>query len=234
MPETCYLVEMIGGVPVVTAPAEIDVTTADQLRTALLEAAAHGQATLVVDMTHTHFCDSCGLGVLIRAHRRALEEGGEVRLVIPAGGAVDRIFTLTSLHHFIPRFGSLSDALSPEPSAAVRPPSPQPRVRLGRTLQASVDKAQSGPVIALYGEADLTAAAQLSALITGQLSGGTQHLAIDLTRLTFADSTTIQTLVLAARTLKERGGILTLLHPQAAVARVLALTGAEQAFTIRV
>lgn len=112
MPDLSYLVEMISGVPVVTAPAEIDVTIAAQLRAALLEAAAHGHTTVVVDMTHTRFCDSTGLGVLIRAHKRALEEGGEVRLVIPAGGVVYRIFTLTSLYRFIPRFGSLPEALS--------------------------------------------------------------------------------------------------------------------------
>jgi anti-anti-sigma factor len=53
----------------------------------------------------------------------------------------------------------------------------------------------------------------------------------DLTH-SFADSATVQALVLAARTLKERGGILALRHPQPAVARLLALTGADQMFAI--
>lgn len=39
---------MINGVPVVTAPAEIDVTTAEQLRTVLLHPAVRGNATIVV------------------------------------------------------------------------------------------------------------------------------------------------------------------------------------------
>jgi hypothetical protein len=39
--------EMINGVPVVAAPAEIDVTTAEQLRSVLLEAASHGHTTIV-------------------------------------------------------------------------------------------------------------------------------------------------------------------------------------------
>ena len=86
-------------------------------------------------MTRTQFCDSVGLGVLIRAHKRALEEGGELRLVV---------------------------------------------------------------------------------------SG-----------LSFADSAAMQTLALAARTMKERGGTLVLLHPQPAVARLLALTGAEQVSATR-
>jgi anti-sigma B factor antagonist len=121
MPEVSYPIKMITGLPVLTAPGEIDVTTADQLRLALLEATAHGHTTVVVDMTRTQFCDSAALGVLARAHKRALEEGGELRLVMPEGGAVFRIFTLTSLHRFIPRFGSLQEALLQRPAAPIRP-----------------------------------------------------------------------------------------------------------------
>jgi hypothetical protein len=43
---------MISGVPVVTAPAEIDVTTAEQLRMVLLSSAARRHPAVVVDMTH--------------------------------------------------------------------------------------------------------------------------------------------------------------------------------------
>jgi hypothetical protein len=35
-------VEMIGGLPVVAAPAEMDATTAEELRAVLLEAASQG------------------------------------------------------------------------------------------------------------------------------------------------------------------------------------------------
>ena len=99
-------------------------------------------------------------------------------------------------------------------------------------LGASVADGESGPVITLSGAADLTSAAQLNALITVQLSGGTRHLTIDVSGASFADSAAIRTLVLAARTLKERGGTLVLLHPQPAVARSLTVTGAEQMFAI--
>jgi len=123
--------EMINGVPVVAAPEEIDVTTAEQLRSVLLEAASHGHTTIVVDMTCTRFCDSCGLSVLVRAHKRACGEGGELRLVIPPGGTVFRIFTLTSLYRLIPRFDSLTEALLSRPAALVRPLGPRPSPGLG-------------------------------------------------------------------------------------------------------
>jgi anti-sigma B factor antagonist len=119
VPDGGYPVEMITGIPVVRAPAEIDITTAERLRAVLNAAIARGHTTVVVDMTGTQFCDSSGLGVLVRAHKRALEAGGELRLVMPADGAVFRTFTMTSLYRFIPRFGSLQEALLQRPATAI-------------------------------------------------------------------------------------------------------------------
>jgi anti-sigma B factor antagonist len=119
-----YPIKIIDDVPVITPPGEIDVNTAYQLRLALLHAAAYGRTTIVVDMTGTQFCDSAGVTVLVQAHQRALAEGAELRLVIPAGGAVSRIFTITGLHGLIPRFEGLSDALLPRPAAVVIPLQP--------------------------------------------------------------------------------------------------------------
>ncbi len=68
--------EMISGMPVVIAPAEIDVSTADQLRMVLPGSAARGHATAAADMTRTRFCDSSGLDVLIRPHKRAGAHAG--------------------------------------------------------------------------------------------------------------------------------------------------------------
>ena len=115
MPEASFPVEVVSGVPVVTAPEEIDITNAAGLRAALLEAAAHGSGTLVVDMTQTQFCDSSALNVLVRAHKRARAEGGELLLVICAA-AVLRIFAVTGIDHLIPRFPNLEQALAPAPA----------------------------------------------------------------------------------------------------------------------
>ena len=61
MTEPGFPVRITRGVPVVTAPEEIDITNASQLRAALLHAAARPGPALVVDMTRTRFCDSAGL-----------------------------------------------------------------------------------------------------------------------------------------------------------------------------
>ena len=121
MPEIRYLRTMIDGVPVVAAPAEIDVTTAGQLRAVLLDAVTCAHATVAVDMTRTRFCDSSALHTLLAAHQQAVAAGGELRLVVPADGHLPRIFALTCLDRFIPCFASLEDALAEGPAVAVRP-----------------------------------------------------------------------------------------------------------------
>ena len=117
MPEDKFPVEVVGGVPVVAAPEEIDITNAEALRSALLTAAVNGNRTLVVDMTRTRFCDSSGLHTLIAAHKRAGAEGREVLLVIPST-AVLRVFALTAMDRVIPNFTSLAEALAQAPATA--------------------------------------------------------------------------------------------------------------------
>jgi anti-sigma B factor antagonist len=112
--------EVVSGVPVVAAPEEIDITTAEGLRSALLEAAAHGHGTLVVDMTLTRFCDSSGIHTLLTAHHRAQAEGGELLLVIPAMAAL-RAFQITGVDRVIPTVTSLDQALA-QTSAPGRAP----------------------------------------------------------------------------------------------------------------
>jgi anti-sigma B factor antagonist len=111
MPGSRFPCEMVRGVPVVTTPEELDITNAGGLQAALLEVSEQGHGRLVVDMSVTQFCDTAGLRAVVGAHKRALAQGGEVRLVI-CGAAVQRIFALTGLDQVIPNFTSLEEALS--------------------------------------------------------------------------------------------------------------------------
>lgn len=116
-----YRFQMIGSVPVVTAPAEIDVTSAGQLRAILSEWHNRGNATVVVDLTRTMFCDMAALHELERAHERAVADGGGLRLVTRADGAVARIVTLSELDGAIPRFATVEHALARLPATAIWP-----------------------------------------------------------------------------------------------------------------
>lgn len=152
MPEIRYLRTMIDGVPVVIAPPEIDTTTAGQLRAVLRDTAARGQATVVVDLTRTRFCDSRGLHTLLRAHKLARADGGELRLVIPADGIVPRMVALTRLDRLIPCFASMKEALTQAPDAGnqhhdARGPDvdQQPRRTTVRTGSEAVGQLPPGP-----------------------------------------------------------------------------------------
>lgn len=100
-------------------------------------------------------------------------------------------------------------------------------------LEISVAAGEAGPVMALSGEADLASAAALSEALAAQVSGGARHLTVDAAGLRFADSASVRALMLAGRTLQERGGSLVLVRPQPAVAKVLTLMGVDQVITVR-
>ena len=110
MDDEGFRVELVGGVPVVAVPGEIDLVNAPELHLALLEAAAYGSETLVADMTRTRFCDSAGLNALVAAHKRAQAEGGELLLVITSA-AVLRVLALTGVDRVIANFTSLDLSL---------------------------------------------------------------------------------------------------------------------------
>ena len=111
MTDVRYPDTVVQGVSVVAAPAEIDLTNAEGLRSALRKAAAGGPGTFVVDMTRTRFCDSAGMRALLAAHKTARAEDREVLLVIP-GAAVLRVFAITGVDQVIPIFASLDEALA--------------------------------------------------------------------------------------------------------------------------
>ena len=86
-----YKLRRVGQYGVVTLPAEVDVTNADEIRQALLSAASQDVAALIIDMSETTSCDSAGVQAITAAYRQATATGTELRLVATA---VQRILTL--------------------------------------------------------------------------------------------------------------------------------------------
>jgi anti-sigma B factor antagonist len=76
---------------------EIDLYTAPRLHGELVAALAGETAVrLVVDMSGVEFCDSTGMNVLLAAHRRAQEQGGDLELAAPRT-TVRKILQVTGL-----------------------------------------------------------------------------------------------------------------------------------------
>lgn len=116
---------------VVTLPAEIDITNADQLREDLLSVLNQGAALLIADLSRTTFCDSAGVSALARSFRRAEASQGEMRLVVGTV-AVQRVLTLTGIDRLLDIYPSAAQE-SPPNSAAGRD------IALGGNVTTSAD-----------------------------------------------------------------------------------------------
>lgn len=98
--------------------------------------------------------------------------------------------------------------------------------RLGDYLDVETVEAGDAVRLRLAGELDSDIAEQLGSLIAGTLERhAARPLEIDLAGLTFLDSSGARCLVEGHRLAAARGATLTVVHPAAAVLRVLSLLG---------
>jgi anti-sigma B factor antagonist len=102
----------------------------------------------------------------------------------------------------------------------------------GPTLGLHVTEHDAAVVISLSGELDLATAPELWAAIDPALAAGRHHLVLDLTDLTFVDSTGLGVFVRAGKELRASGGELTLRRPGERVAKLLEITRLEEVFRI--
>jgi anti-anti-sigma factor len=101
------------------------------------------------------------------------------------------------------------------------------------SLRVSVVSGESGPVLVLAGEADLTSIRRLDEALTAHVSGQMVRLTIDATNLRFADSASVRSLATAAREARSRAGSVTLLNPQPPIVKLLDLLYLDEVFAIR-
>jgi anti-anti-sigma factor len=111
-----------GAASIVTLLGEHDLSTAEELRSALGDASAAGDG-VVVDLSETLFIDSAVLGALIASHREVTAEGRGWAVVVGrgSGAAVRRIFELTGLDSLMAVYERADDAVmaaSSRPEAA--------------------------------------------------------------------------------------------------------------------
>ena len=96
-------VEREGAATVLVLRGDLDLSTAGQLRDALVEVIDDGART-VIDLEAVDFLDSAGLGILVGGLKRARTHGGELELVCSSHGVLkpieitglDRVFTIYS------------------------------------------------------------------------------------------------------------------------------------------
>jgi anti-sigma B factor antagonist len=87
-------------------------------------------------------------------------------------------------------------------------------------------------VIAARGEIDLFTAPELKQVLTDVIEGGQHRLVIDLTDVSFLDSTALGVLIGAVKRLRSRGGALAIVNTDPSIAKTFEITGLDQIFTI--
>ena len=95
-------------------------------------------------------------------------------------------------------------------------------------LRISVTTEPAYTLVTLAGECDLHTGRRLRDVLTTEVSRGARRMILDLSGLSFMDSTGMQVLLGVRTVLNVRNGTLSLVAPQPVVARILELTGADQ------
>jgi len=83
-------------------------------------------------------------------------------------------------------------------------------------------------LVEIIGEADVTNTDELRRLLDDEVSKQPRTMIIDLSGLRFMDSSALHALLRANRSLDRQGGVLALVSPQPAVAKILRLTTADR------
>jgi anti-sigma B factor antagonist len=87
-------------------------------------------------------------------------------------------------------------------------------------------------VVRLMGEVDMYTAPQLKQAMLGLIDGGAAKVVVDLSGVTFVDSTALGVLIGGVRRLHAAGGAMALVVVTRPVGRVLSITGLDRVFTI--
>jgi anti-anti-sigma factor len=87
---------------------EIDFTSSGPIQSTLLSMILPGGGVVVADLTGVTFLDSSGLGVLVQAHRTAVERDN--RLIVVASPPVRKLLRLTGLDSVLETYDELPAA----------------------------------------------------------------------------------------------------------------------------
>jgi anti-sigma B factor antagonist len=99
-------------------------------------------------------------------------------------------------------------------------------------LSLSSERGGHKATVTVTGELDLATAPALADELRGLLDDGMCRLTVDLSEMTFIDSTGLATLVGALRTAREGGGDIVLHAPRECVRKVLEISGADRLFVL--
>jgi anti-sigma B factor antagonist len=89
-----------GTTQIVTVTGELDVACIDEVGRVIDRALAARPETLVLDLSSIDFCDSSGVHLVLRTHRRAQTDRIRMRVIPPAGTA-RRVFDICCVEDYV-------------------------------------------------------------------------------------------------------------------------------------
>ena len=95
----------------VVLPAELDVLTAERVRSELQTALDLSYPVVIADMSRTYYCDCAAVAALLAAARYGARAGSQLRIVARARPVL-RVFLLTGLAAEVPVYRTTSAAAS--------------------------------------------------------------------------------------------------------------------------
>ena len=101
------------------------------------------------------------------------------------------------------------------------------------TLELIVSEHDGETVVRAAGELDVNTAPELREQLARLVSEGARRIVVDLTDVSFVDSTALSVLVSALKRLRQADGDLELASPNPSVRRVFEITGLTRLFIIR-
>jgi anti-sigma B factor antagonist len=108
-------VREIGGPVVVVKPrGRLAAGEAPEFRAVVADLVATGRTKVAVDLDHTTFLDSTGLGALVAGLRAARAAGGDLTIARPRDQVLD-ILTLTTMTRVLPPHATVDDAVAALP-----------------------------------------------------------------------------------------------------------------------
>jgi len=110
-----------------------------------------------------------------------------------------------------------------------------PHISTSLTLSSCTVGTESTPtelVVSIAGELDMADADKVAKMLVEAADGTTPAIRIDLSALTFADSSAVKAIVLGAQAAKRRGVAYELVNPNRRILRLLEVTGLAGALNV--
>ena len=101
------------------------------------------------------------------------------------------------------------------------------------TLELTVSEHEGETVVRAAGELDVNTAPELREQLARLIGEDSRRIVVDLSEVSFVDSTALSVLVSALKRLRQADGDLELAAPNPSVRRVFEITGLTRLFTIR-